>query len=139
LGGTDGAGAPLETFNLTGDSAPQLLTLSSVLHPVLTAGTTYWVEIQASPGWEGTTDMGTWFNNNQNITGEVSTYDTVCDLVCAPGTGSAIAPAVEVTSFQPAVPEPRMFVLILGAALALAFVRQKRLLFEACLRPCGRA
>lgn len=135
LGGTDGAGIPLETFNLTGDSAPQFLTLSSVLHPVLTAGTKYWVEIQASPAWEDTTDMGTWFNNNQGISGEVSTYDIFCSFLCGPDTGSATAPAVEVTSFEAAAPEPRMFVLIVVAALAIAFVKQKRLIFEA--RPSG--
>jgi hypothetical protein len=124
LGGTDGAGIPLESFNVTGDSAPQLLTLSSVLHPVLTAGTKYWVDVQTSPAWLNTTDMGTWFNNDQNIIGEVSEDIDFCNLPCAPLTENTIAPAVEVTGLV--VPEPSMFLPMFGAGLAIGLRTRKR-------------
>jgi hypothetical protein len=124
-GGTDGPGPALETFNATGDSAPQLLTFSSVLHPVLTAGTKYWVEVQTTPAWNTNgMGVGTWFNNDQNITGEVSKYTMFCEFLCAPTTTDTIAPAVEVTGF--AVPEPGMLVPVLIAGLAIGLGTLKR-------------
>lgn len=49
--GATSPGAPIESFTLTNPpSSPTLFTLQSLLHPVLQAGTTYWVVMTTNSG-----------------------------------------------------------------------------------------
>lgn len=126
LGGTDGAGASIEEFDVIGTGNPEILKLSSILNPLLHGGVKYWVQIVPGVSWNQS-DSGTWFNNNQGLSGTISTYDTFCKLPCAPYTRSGeLLPAVKVLSFEPATetPEPASWIMLL---LGLTAILSRRL------------
>jgi PEP-CTERM motif len=128
LGGTDGAGAFIESFADTGTGSPELLTLTSVAKPLLTAGTKYWIEISSGFVTDVTDiNAGTWFNNDQGITAEVSGNVEFCKLPCAPLTQVTVAPAVEVLSAEssPSVPEPGAIFLMSTGLAVIAFRRYR--------------
>jgi hypothetical protein len=124
LGGTDGPGVALESFTLTGNSTPGIVDLTSGLNPVLTAGQTYWVQVDSGAQY---TVPGTWYNNNQGITGEVATNIDFCKILCAPLTTNRTAPAVEVLSITP-TPEPATLGMFAAGAALMGLLKRKRLL-----------
>jgi hypothetical protein len=128
-GGTNGAGAAVESFVVPAQATAGVVTVTSATNPVLLAGNIYWVEIQPNPDWLGAGVTGTWFFNDQGLDGTISTFDDFCRLLCAPYTRPGeLLPAVRVTSFEPsAVPEPAsMFLLAIGLAALAAGKRIAR-------------
>lgn len=122
--GTDGPGTALESFTLTGNSTPGIVDLTSGLNPVLTAGQKYWIQVDAGTQYA---QPGTWYNNNQGITGEVATNIDVCKLLCGPLTTDTTAPAVEVLSITPS-PEPATLGMFAAGAALVGLLKRKRLL-----------
>ncbi len=112
--GPSSPGTPLESFDLTGvASSPTFLTMDSALHPVLTAGTTYWIVLSASAG-----TVAGWNQNDQGFVG----------LSSRQGGGPWVSlgtelstPAFDVLGAPAgAVPEPSGAILLASAFLAQA-------------------
>jgi hypothetical protein len=116
----DSSGTPgsmvLESFiyDVT-SSTPAIVTFNSVLHPLLSSGTTYWVEVFPN---DSTTAVG-WEYDNENTLGPYVmqtmngswTYDA-----------DQYKPSLEVTG---AVPEPSTYGLTLIGAGVLALMRKR--------------
>jgi len=121
---TDSSGAPgtlLETWiDVTvPTSLPNLTTLTSVLHPLLSSGSTYWFLESNVVGASGRS-IG-WDANNQSIAGGVWTGTS-------PGSVSQInpaspAPAIELDSA--AVPEPASWLMVAAGLIGSVYWRRR--------------
>jgi hypothetical protein len=112
-------GSPLESFtNLSFGVVPGILTLNSISHPLLTAGTRYWVVMTAP---QLANSQGEWNLNDQGFGGVLArNFFGAFAWTLDPGP----TPAFDVSGTV--VPEPSTFVLA-SAALAVfgACVRRK--------------
>ncbi len=101
-------GAPIESFTLTNlANLPTVLTVNSVTHPVLSAGTTYWVVLTANDPVNS--DFG-WNFNTTGATGAATRL----------GAGSWVLDQGTTSAFDvqgDAVPEPATFLLVSGSLL----------------------
>jgi hypothetical protein len=59
-------GAALETFTVAAPESPSLVSIASSLHPVLNAGTEYWLDISSN------STAAWWLDNDQGIDGPVA-------------------------------------------------------------------
>jgi len=114
-------GAVIESMTITGiPSTPTVVTALSSLHPSLTAGTKYWVEVTAG----GSLTVGRWFLNNQSVLDPFSTTSNGGSTWSNPNT--TVIPAFDVNANT--VPEPfaaPLTLLLLGGMIAY---RSRRLL-----------
>jgi hypothetical protein len=115
-------GAALESFtNVAFVSTPgSIVTLNSILHPMLNTGATYWVVVTAA---DLTKTDGGWFFNDQGIDSGMAHHNTDSGGVwfaSPPGSGQT-TPAFDVSgTAAAAVPEPvTLLMLGLGAGLVL--------------------
>ena len=58
--------AALETFTVAAPALPSLVSIASSLHPVLSAGTEYWLDISSA------STAALWFDNDQGMLGPVA-------------------------------------------------------------------
>ena len=118
--GPSAPGAPIESFTVTSLTAnPSIVTLHSVLHPLLSAGVTYWVVLSAPD--PANTLVG-WNLNDQGFEGVSSRQDD--------GTWSALGNEVPSAAFDvlgtpvnATVPEPSsvaLVALVVACAFAMA-------------------
>jgi hypothetical protein len=114
-------GAAIESFVVAGSAlgafgvnhAP--LTLASVLHPGLGAGTVYWVTVKST-----TADAAAW---NLNLTADASATGISSD-----GGATWFAPAGQTPgayAINSAVPEPAAWASLLGGALLVGWRRRR--------------
>jgi hypothetical protein len=115
-------GSPIESFSVTGvPSTATILTFDSLLHPLLTVGTRYWVVLTETDLTAG--DME-WNWNSQGLTG-FSYRNTNTQNAWTVDAGEA-TPAFDVSGT--AVPEPTSLLLLGGGLMSLLGVtRGKRL------------
>ncbi len=119
-------GAVLESFTYAGSSlgafgsnnAP--VTLTSLLHPLLSGGTQYWVEVQADLN-----DSIAW---NFNSTGDPSTEDTSIDNGATWLSLGGTPGAFQVNAN---IPEPSSVALLIAGGLLLGFFSRKKRLGNA--------
>lgn len=126
--------APLELFSVSpaGTFGGNVLvtTVTSVVQPLLLAGTQYWVGMNAAPG-----DLVVW---NQNVTSANGFYETdgsgnwsASDPLQAQGVFevdgalAAIQPPSTVDSPANSTPEPGAWLLLASGLAALAFLRRR--------------
>lgn len=126
-------GAPIESFTVGGlgtfgDDAAPVLTVNSLLQPLLQADMTYWIGINAAPG-----DMVVW---NQNITGALgysstdgsgnwSSSPTDQGVVEIDGTLQNLVSDSSQNSPASSTPEPRAWSLLAGGLAALALTARR--------------
>jgi PEP-CTERM motif len=103
----------LESFVLSGalSSAPSLVTIDSVMHPVLDAGVQYWL---VAAGGASTTAF--WQQNVHNVMGPNVSGPTLSSLVLDSDTN--VIEAYEING-DAAVPEPQSWMLMLTGAIGL--------------------
>ena len=117
-------GAILESFTYQGSALGTLgnnnppVMLTSVLHPMLTDGNRYWIEVQADPG---NSDSIAW---NWNSTGDSSSEAISTNNGATWFAPSGLTPgAYQVNA---TVPEPGTVGLLLSGALLLGFALRKK-------------
>jgi len=122
----DAGGVPgtlLETWSLAVSSSVQLVTLTSVQHPVLSAGGKYWLLLSTLGG------TMQWAFNNQNVFGGYFTGNSLPALSVNAPTGPALA--IQVAVADPAVtPLPPTLVLTFSGMLLtslLLFAMRRKL------------
>lgn len=112
--GSDSPGSALETFSSIALGADTILTVNSVLHPSLTAGTTYWLEML--PTDPNTFGFGGWNGTNPNVAGDEAQQDI-------PNGFWQTIPTSEIAAFDVrgtvATPEPGSLSLLASGAVAL--------------------
>jgi len=108
-------GAALETWSAALTGVPTLVTLSSVLHPELSAGSTYWFVILPTP------DSIVWYHNGVGDVGGLWVGAAFNPLFQAFDTFPT--PGLQVIS---SAPEPGTWTLMM-AGLSLAIFRRRRL------------
>ena len=117
---TNAGGVPgsiLESFALTGNSRfPVLRTGTSTLHPLLTAGTTYWLVL--TPG----DSVGGWYFNNQGLNGADYTHDNGTTWA----TDTQLTPAFDINGTTTGVPEPSSALLFLTGLGGIGLYRRRR-------------
>jgi hypothetical protein len=122
IGGSNSPGSTIESFFLPAETSAGLVWANSVLNPLLLAGTMYWIEVDPNPDWLFP-QTGTLFNNNQGLTGTITTNIDFCKIFCPPlAENNVTLPAVEVDT---PVPEP-CSVALLGTGLAALLVKRRR-------------
>lgn len=122
---TDSSGEPgtlLENWSSPVPGFPaQIVTLTSALNPMLSAGTQYWFVIALTSSQKNEL---AWYQNNQAVNGGVWAgfqLNAMFDFV----PGSPI-PAIQLNSASSSVPEPASGMLIGGGLFLLRFVRAKK-------------
>jgi len=124
--GPSAPGAPIESFTVTTLAAsPSIVTIHSVLHPLLSAGVTYWVVLSAPD--PANTSVG-WNLNNQGFEGVSSRQDD--------GAWAALGNEVPSAAFDvlgtpviATVPEPSsvpLVALLFACAFATLGPRERR-------------
>ena len=115
-------GSAIETFSGLVFPSPGVVTVTSGVHPVLTAGTTYWVVVQAMnpPNSYGAT---LW--NDQGIVGGWAHTESGAWYTGSDVTGSNATPAFDVSGTQ-VVPEPSTLALLGASGLLLLLRRAYR-------------
>lgn len=115
---SDSSGSPgsvIESFSLTPTSSLSILTATSLLNPVLSAGTTYW--IMMLPG--DATTWAAWNENTQGVLGVSFSSDGGSSWAFSSGFA---APVFDVSG---SVPEPSTSVLLLSGIGALGFLKRR--------------
>lgn len=129
---TDSGGQPgtlLESWSTptVSQDAPGLITLTSVVHPVLAAGTAYWFVINPP----NASRVGGWFQNNQGVNGGMS-YGSSANSLSNTLNPSGPTPAIQLNAPAGPVPTPTplppsIFLTLIGlACVGLYFARTRR-------------
>jgi len=110
----------LESWALTVDELATNYTLTSLVHPELVAGNTYWAVADYTNGVDNNNFLGWGLNTSATTLGlwQSDTSATTLGLV-----GSDLNPALEVQGTPAAIPEPSMF---LFGSIGLLGVLMKR-------------
>lgn len=99
-------------------------TFFSVTHPLLNAGSTYWLVMFARNPEAGTD--GAWNQSSPAVTGLLGFANTNVGMNFTLLPSNAILPAVEVNGSGGQVPEPSTFLLSAAGAVVLAFRSRRR-------------
>lgn len=129
---TDSGGQPgtlLESWSAptVSQDTPGLITLTSVVHPVLTSGTPYWFVINPP----NANRIGTWYQNNQGVNGGMS-YGSSANSLSSTLNSSGATPAIQLNAAAGPVPTPTplppsIFLTLIGlACVGLYFTRTTR-------------
>ena len=125
--------AALETFTVAAPALPSLVSIASSLHPVLSAGTEYWLDISSA------STAALWFDNDQGMLGPVAQnqngqgFVLLTDFAGNP----PVQPALRINddplgvtdrfaalADPVSVPEPSSFLLLVSAVLLLLSIRR---------------
>lgn len=120
VGPTIGGASVLESWVLPSSSTGPIYSLTSILEPVLTSGSTYWVRLK--PGAASQT-YWSWFLNDQGFTG----YQRSLDGGATWFSNAGPTPAFDVTSISGSVvPEPTTMTLLATGLVGLATLSRRR-------------
>ncbi len=124
--GSDPTGTVLESWPFAPTDlafAPSIRTLNSVVHPILTSATAYWLRVESDAMWNAQTCClsYTWSANSTGMFGVKYTDDQGLSWINSPVDATA---AFEVNAS--AVPEPSSAMLLTGSLALVALSRRWR-------------
>jgi hypothetical protein len=119
-------GAPLESFTVTGlPAGGTVFELDSISHPILDAGTTYWIAV-----FPGTSDgFAAWNENTTGASGISFTFDggNTWNWDYYSSTFGNTSAAFEVLGNQVSTPEPSSLAMLAGLGACIIGRRRRRI------------